>query len=201
MRSPKLSWLMLATVTVAGCATPGSAPVQDRPVARGQAVSEQDLASWNIDVRSVDGAGLPPGSGSVATGKTVYAAKCAFCHGADATGGPMFGTMVGGIGSFKTDKRILTPGSMYPYAGALFDYIRRAMPLNAPQSLSSEEVYALTGYILHLNGLVPPDAVMDARAVTTLRMPNRDGFIVDDRPDTKASRCMSACPRLPGSTS
>jgi mono/diheme cytochrome c family protein len=201
MRSPKLSWSVLAAMTVAGCATPGAMPVQDRPVARGQATSEQDLAGWNIDVRSVDGVGLPPGSGSVAAGKAVYEAKCASCHGADATGGPMFGTMVGGIGSFKTDKRVLTPGSMYPYAGALFDYIRRAMPLNAPQSLSNEEVYAVTGYLLHLNGLVPAGAVMDARAVTTLRMPNRDGFIVDDRPDTKATRCMSGCTPIRGGKS
>jgi len=196
-----LSGLALVVAAVAGCATPGSTPVQDKPAARGQATTEQDLASWNIDIRSVDGMGLPSGSGSVAKGKVVYEAKCAFCHGADATGGPMFGTMVGGIGSFKTDRRVLTPGSMYPYAGALFDYIRRAMPLNAPQSMTSEEVYAVTGYLLHLNGLVPADAVMDARSVTTLRMPNRDGFIVDDRPDTNAKRCMSGCTPIRGEKS
>jgi len=103
--------------------------------------------------------------------------------------------------SFKTDKRVLTPGSMYPYAGALFDYIRRAMPRNAPQSLSSEEVYAVTRNLLHLNGLVPAGAVMGAQAVTTLRMPNRDGFIVDDRPDTKATRCMSGCTPIRGGKS
>ena len=108
----------------------------------------------------------------------------------------MFGTMVGGIGSFKTNTRLLTPGSMYPYAPALFDYIRRAMPLLQPQSLSNDEVYGVTGYILHLNGLLPAEAVVDAKMLTDLKMPNRDGFIVDDRPDTKPARCMKNCAAL-----
>lgn len=201
MRSLKLTWLAVAVAAVAGCATLGSAPVPDKPAARGQPVTEQDLAAWNIDVRTVDGRGLPSGSGSVAAGKALYEAKCAFCHGPGAAGGPMFGTMVGGIGSFKTDKRVLTPGSMYPYAPVLFDYIRRAMPLNAPQSLPNDEVYALSAYLLHLNGLLPADAVMDAQSLTAMRMPNRDGFIIDDRPDTKATRCMSGCHSLPGGKS
>ena len=101
--------------------------------------------------------------------------------------------MVGGIGSFKTSTRVLTPGSMYPYAPILFDYIRRAMPMDKPQSLSANEVYALSGYILNLNGLVPGDAVMDPNSLPKVMMPNRDGFIIDDRPDTKAVRCMQNC--------
>ena len=108
----------------------------------------------------------------------------------------MFGTMVGGIGSFKTDKRLLTPGSMYPYAPALFDYIRRAMPLTEPQSLSNDETYAVTAYLLHLNGLVEQDAEMNSTSLAAIRMPNRDGFIVDDRPDTSAARCMQDCKPL-----
>lgn len=75
----------------------------------------------------------------------------------------------------------------------LFDYVRRAMPLTQPQSLSNDEVYAVTGYILHLNGLLPADAVVNATTLKALKMPNRDGFIVDDRPDTKAVRCMKDC--------
>ena len=125
--------------------------------------------------------------------KQVYEAKCAACHGVDAKGGPQYGTMVGGIGSFTTDKRILTPGSMYPYAPILFDYIRRAMPMDRPQSLSADEVYAVSAYLLHLNGLIPADAVMDARTLPQVQMPNRNGFILDDRPDTKAVRCMKDC--------
>ena len=95
------------------------------------------------------------GHGSVAEGKAIYDAKCLACHGADAKGGAVYGTMVGGIGSFKTNTRVLTPGSMYPYAPILFDYMRRAMPMDKPQSLTANETYALAAYILNLNGLVP----------------------------------------------
>ncbi len=101
--------------------------------------------------------------------------------------------MFGGIGSMTEKKRKLTPGSMYPYAPILFDYTRRAMPMDAPQSLSNNEVYALTAYIYHLNGLVEKDATVDAASLSAMKMPNRDGFIADDRPDTKAVRCMQDC--------
>ncbi len=82
---------------------------------------------------------------------------------------------------------------MYPYAPILFDYVRRTMPMTAPQSLSNDQVYALAAYILNLNGLVPADAVMDAASLPKVTMPNRNGFILDDRPDTAAKRCMSGC--------
>ena len=101
--------------------------------------------------------------------------------------------MVGGIGSFTTNARVLTPGSMYPYAPILFDYIRRSMPMDRPQTLTANEVYAVSAYILNLNGLIPDSAVMDQRTLAQVQMPNRNGFIVDDRPDTKAVRCMSNC--------
>ena len=101
--------------------------------------------------------------------------------------------MVGGIGSFKTEKRVLTPGSMYPYAPILFDYIRRAMPMDRPQSLTPDEVYAVSAYLLNLNGLIPMGAVMDARRLAQVQMPNRNGFVIDNRPDTRAVRCMTDC--------
>jgi len=167
-------------------------PLPDRP-RFGQPVSETDLAAWNIDIRTPDGLGLPPGRGSVAEGKKVYEAKCLACHGADAKGGAVFGTMVGGMGSFVKGPRVLTPGSMYPYAPILFDYTRRAMPMDSPQTLTANEVYALTAYILNLNGLVPADAVMDAQSLVKVQMPNRNGFLIDDRPDSKAVRCMTNC--------
>jgi S-disulfanyl-L-cysteine oxidoreductase SoxD len=167
-------------------------PLPDKP-RFGQPVSEADLAAWNIDVRTSDGLGLPPGRGSVAEGQKVYVAKCLSCHGADAKGGPVYGTMVGGIGSFKGSPRVVTPGSMYPYAPILFDYIRRSMPMDRPQTLTANEVYAVSAYLLNLNGLVPADAVMDAQSMPRIQMPNRDGFLVDDRPDTKAVRCMTNC--------
>lgn len=167
-------------------------PLPDRP-RFGHPVSESELVALNIDVRTSDGLGLPPGSGSVAAGKQVYDTKCAGCHGPEAKGGPVYGSMVGGIGSMTKNPRVLTPGSMYPYAPILFDYVRRAMPMDRPQSLTNDEVYAVSAYILNLNGLVPADAVMDARTLTAVRMPNRDAFIVDDRPDFKAVRCMTDC--------
>jgi cytochrome c len=105
----------------------------------------------------------------------------------------MYGTMVGGIGSMTKTPRILTPGSMYPYAPILFDYIRRAMPMDRSQSLSANETYALAAYLLNLNGLVPTDAVMDSDSLPRVQMPNRDGFLIDDRPDTHAVRCMTDC--------
>ena len=159
----------------------------------GHAISEADVAAWNIDVRTQDGTGLPAGKGSVADGKKVYEAKCVACHGADAKGGAVYGTMVGGIGSMNSNPRVLTPGSMYPYAPILFDYIRRAMPMDRPQSLTNDEVYALSAYLLNLNGLVPADAVMDAGSLPKVQMPNRNAFVVDTRPDVKAARCMADC--------
>src|SRR5262245_24579119 len=137
----------------------------------GKPISEADIAPWNIDIRTSDGVGLPPGRGTVAEGKRVYEAKCQECHGPEAKGGAQFvyGSMVGGIGSFTTPTRVLTPGSMYPYAPILFDYTRRSMPMDKPQTLTNDEVYAVSAYLLHLNGLIPADAVMDAAAMTKLQ--------------------------------
>src|SRR5262245_50577785 len=104
----------------------------------GKPIAESDIAAWDIDIRTSDGKGLPPGKGSVAQGKAIYAEQCVACHGENAKGGPMYGTMVGGVGSFTTNARVLTPGSMYPYAPILFDYVRRTMPMNAPQSLTND---------------------------------------------------------------
>ena len=193
---------MAATLVLAGCAMQvkvesdgpaDTASVAPPGVKHGKPISDADMAAWNIDVRTSDGRGLPAGHGNAVEGKAVYAQKCLACHGTDAKGGPVYGTMVGGIGSFKTNTRLLTPGSMYPYAPILFDYIRRAMPMGNAQSLTADEVYAVSAYILNLNGLVAEDAVMNADSLPRVMMPNRDNFIVDDRPDTHAVRCMKNC--------
>lgn len=162
-------------------------------VSYGTAISESDVAAWDIDIQTATGKGLPAGSGTVAQGKDLFDAQCVACHGEDAAGGSQYGSMVGGVGSFLTDKRSLTPASMYPYAPILFDYIKRAMPMTAPQSLTDDEVYSLTAYIYALNELVPEDVVLDAKTLAAIEMPNRDGFIVDDRPDAAAVRCMEGC--------
>ena len=194
MRSLSLVASAAAALAIFGCASQQMSQPVAKPDAKfGKAISEADIAPWNIDIRTPDGKGLPAGSGSVADGKRIYDAKCLACHGADAKGGAVYGSMVGGIGSFKTNARVVTPGSMYPYAPILFDYMRRSMPMDNPQSLTPNELYALSAYILNLNGLVPANAVMDANSLPKVMMPNRDGFIVDDRPDTRAVRCMQNC--------
>jgi len=167
-------------------------PLPDKP-RFGQPVSEADVGAWNIDIRAPDGAGLPPGRGTVAQGKKIYEAKCTACHGVDAKGGAVYGTMVGGIGSFKGSPRVVTPGSMYPYAPILFDYIRRTMPMDSPQTMTTNEVYAVSAYLLNLNGLLPADGAVDQNSMARIKMPNRDGFLVDDRPDSRAVRCMANC--------
>jgi len=194
MRLLKLALSVTGALAVAGCVTQEmSQPVAKPDVRYGKAITEADIAPWDIDIRTPDGKGLPAGRGTVAEGKAVYDAKCTVCHGAEAKGGPVYGSMVGGIGSFKTNARVLTPGSMYPYAPILFDYIRRSMPMDRPQSMTVNEVYAVSAYILKLNGLIPDNAVMDQNSLAKVQMPNRDGFIVDDRPDTNAVRCMTNC--------
>lgn len=192
MRSRELIGGLAATLLLTMPAFAQSKP----PVHYGSPITEADVSALDIDIRTPDGKGLPAGKGSVADGEKVYGERCVACHGEKAKGGSQFGPMVGGIGSFTTDKRMLTPGSMYPYAPILFDYVRRAMPMDSPQSLTNDQNYAVTAYILHLNGLVPAEAVMDATTLAKVEMPNKNGFIVDDRPDTKATRCMKDCPPI-----
>lgn len=149
----------------------------------GRPATAEEIAGWDIDVRA-DGQGLPPGKGSVADGETLFAARCAGCHGETGQGKPA-DRLVGGVGTLAAAKPVRTVGSFWPYATTLFDYIHRAMPFDAPQSLTADQVYAVSAYILYLNDLVPRDAVLDAASLPKVHMPNRDGFITEDpRPDT-----------------
>lgn len=147
----------------------------------GKLATEADIKAWDIDI-APNGVGLPHGRGTVQQGATLYAAKCAACHGQTGTEGPK-DRLVGGQGSLDTEDPIKTIGSYWPYATTLYDYIFRAMPFTAPQSLTPEEVYSLVAWLLHQNGIIEKDAVMDARTLPTIRMPNRDGFISDLRSD------------------
>src|SRR5215470_16932292 len=143
----------------------------------GRKISERDLAAWDNDVRP-DGAGLPPGRGSVAQGREIYLAKCSACHGESGEGSPM-DRLVGGQGTLATARPVKTIGSYWPYATTLFDYLRRTMPFTAPQTLDNDEVYALTAYLLSLNGLIAKDAVLDAKTLPKVEMPNRKNFVPD----------------------
>src|ERR1700751_2500381 len=117
----------------------------------GRTATPAEIAGWNTDI-GADGKGLPAGSGSVSHGREVYQNQCAACHGDQGQGG-VGDRLVGGQGTLATSKPIRTVGSFWPYAPPLFDYIRRAMPLHAPGSLSNEDVYAVSAYVLQLNGL------------------------------------------------
>jgi mono/diheme cytochrome c family protein len=147
----------------------------------GQTPSEEQLRAWNIDV-SATGDGLPAGRGTVKQGAQVYAAKCAMCHGPTGTEGPK-DKLVGGKGTLTSAKPLKTIGSYWPYAPTAYDYIRRAMPFNAPGSLNPDEIYSVIAWLLFKNEIVPEDAVMDAKTLPLVQMPNRDGFIPDARPD------------------
>ena len=177
-----------AVVACAGLAMPCAAQTR---YGIGRAATSAEIAAWDIDVEP-DGRNLPAGQGTVRHGREVYDAQCASCHGAKGEGG-VGDKLAGGMGTLGTDKPVKTVGSYWPYATTLFDYIRRAMPLAAPQSLSNEDVYAVAGYVLYLNGLVPETAAVDGKTLTALKMPNRDGFMVDPRPDVKNSECMHNC--------
>jgi mono/diheme cytochrome c family protein len=141
----------------------------------GRPATQQEIAGWDIDV-SPDGAGLPPGHGDVQQGEAIFAEKCASCHSAHGEGKPM-DRLVGGIGTLRDKKPEKTVGSYWPYATTVFDYVHRAMPLNAPQSLTPDEVYAVSAYVLFLNGIVSKDTTLDADNLAKIKMPNRDGFV------------------------
>jgi mono/diheme cytochrome c family protein len=157
----------------------------------GRSATAAEIAGWSIDIDR-DGNNLPPGSGTVTHGREVFDQQCAACHGTKGEGG-LGDRLVGGQGTLATAKPVRTVGSYWPYAPTLFDYIRRAMPQNAPQSLSNEDVYAVSAYILNLNGLLAADATLDAKMLAAIKMPNRSMFVGDPRPDVKNPECMTDC--------
>ncbi len=144
----------------------------------GAAASGDRIALWDIDVKP-DGEGLPPGSGSVAEGRLVYERSCMQCHGATGTEGPNDRLVAAAEWDQWPPGRAF--GAYWPYATTFFDYTRRAMPMLTPGTMSSDDLYAVTAYVLHLNGLLPEDAVLDAESLAAIEMPARDRFVPDDR--------------------
>lgn len=159
----------------------------------GESATAEQIAGWDIDVRP-DGMGYPPGSGTVQEGAQVYQVQCASCHGTFGEAMGRYPALSGGEGTLASDQPEKTVGSYWPYVSTLWDYINRAMPFYAPQSLNNDQVYALVAYILNLNYLVDGDFVANAQSLTAIKLPNADGFVrPDPRPDTQATLCMSGC--------
>ena len=159
----------LATLVLAGVAL-GQTPNLGEPI------DEEEIAAWDIDILP-DGTGLPPGSGTAEQGEPIFAQKCAVCHGANGEGGISF-ALTGGEPLTNGIDTAKTIGNFWPYATTIFDYTRRAMPWLTPRTLTDNEVYALTAYMLALNDIIDEDDVMNAQTLPQVQMPNRDGFVV-----------------------
>ena len=132
------------------------------------------VAAWDL-LPGRGGSNLPPGRGSARQGAAIFVDRCAACHGDAGIGNPAE-RLTGGVGSLTSSKPLRTVASYWPYATSLFGYIRVAMPINQPRSLSANETYALCAYILSVDGIVPKNAVLDAASLAAVKMPNRDGF-------------------------
>jgi len=162
-----------------------------------EATAEQ-IRAWDIDVRP-DGQGLPPGKGTVKQGEELFQQQCASCHGEFGEGKDRWPVLAGGLGSLTHDRPDKTVGSFWPEASTVFDYIKRAMPFGNAQSLTDDQIYALTAYILNLNDVIKDTGFeLNQSNFKSIRMPNKDGFYDDDRETTEkhfwgAKPCMKAC--------
>ncbi len=161
---------------------------QDKPSGIGKPANAEKLRALDITVFP-DGKGLPAGRGTAVAGKLVYKEKCAVCHGDHGEGREkQYGALKGGMGSLATAKPMKTVGSYWPYATTVWDYIHRAMPYEHPRSLSSDEVYAVTAFVLNINGIIPETLELNERTLPKVEMPNRNGFVPDARPDIRSKR-------------
>ncbi len=160
----------------------------------GRDAQPDEVRGWDIDVRP-DGAGLPPGRGTAADGEALYMERCASCHGEFGEAAGRFPVLMGGGDTLTSDDPVKTVGSYWPYAATLWDYIRRAMPFGDAQSLTADETYAVTAFVLNLNEIVDTDFVLDQKSLPKIEMPNARGFVLPDpRPDTPAGApCMTDC--------
>jgi hypothetical protein len=154
----------------------------------GRTPTKEELRKWESPILP-DGTGLPIGSGNAVRGEAIFVTKCAGCHGTHGEGhDPVGPQLVGGIGSLGTQNPVLTVGSYWPYSTSVWDYIHRAMPYYpSPGTLSVDETYAVTAYILYLNQIIAKDEVMNQLTLPKVHMPNRNGFIADPRPDVHAA--------------
>jgi len=142
----------------------------------GRSPTKEEIRAWDISI-GPDGRELPPGSGTAKQGAAIYAKKCAACHGPTGEGSQLAPHLLGGKGTLTTLQPVRTIGSYWPFATTIWDYINRAMPQGQGGSLSANEVYALTAFVLFRNSIVGETDVVDAKSLPKVRMPNRNGFI------------------------
>jgi cytochrome c len=158
----------------------------------GMPATAEQIAGWDIDVRP-DGLGLPEGSGTVEDGEWLFEEKCASCHGTFGEGVKGYPSLAGGEGTLTGGRPHKTVGSYWNYTSTLWDYVHRAMPYTAPRSLSADETYALSAYVLFLNDLVEYEFELNQDNLAEVRLPNEPNFIPEQRPDVANERCMSEC--------
>ena len=192
-------WVSVALLAVL-LSAPALAQDKTRNYGVGQTATPEQITGWDVDVRP-DGQGAPPGQGSVKAGEKVYLDKCAACHGEFGESAGRWPQLAQGKGTLASHDPVKTVGSYYPYLSSIFDYIRRAMPFGDAQSLSNDELYAVTAYVLNLNDIVDDRFVLSKDTWTQVKMPNQGGFYDDDRNKTEkafwnAKPCMKDC-RLP----
>ncbi|ETW93857.1 MAG: hypothetical protein ETSY1_37400, partial [Candidatus Entotheonella factor] len=159
----------------------------------GTMATPEQIAGWDIDIRP-DGQGLPPGEGTFEEGEAIFLERCASCHGEFGEAFGRYPVLVGGEESLTSQDPVKTIGSYWPYATTVFDYVRRAMPFGAAQTLTDDETYAVTAFLLNMNDIIEEDFVLNQDNLPTIQMPNHDGFIVDGRPDVPTGEpCMKDC--------
>jgi mono/diheme cytochrome c family protein len=196
-RSARLALFLTALLALAAPAWAQGKKDTGRNYGIGHAATPEQIAGWDIDVRP-DGQGAPPGHGSVKEGEKVYMDKCAACHGEFGESAGRWPQLAQGKGTLASSDPVKTVGSYFPYLSIVFDYIRRAMPFGAAQSLSNDELYAVTAYVLNLNDIVDDKFVLSKQTWGQVKMPNQSGFFDDDRDKAEkafwnAKPCMSDC--------
>ncbi|WP_434613889.1 c-type cytochrome [Tabrizicola sp. M-4] len=174
-----------------------SLPVAAEPFGLGRAALPEEIAAWDVAILP-DGQGLKPGSGDVLTGEEVFAESCASCHGEFAEGLDSWPVLAGGEGTLTDPRPVKTIGSYWPHLSTVWDYVHRSMPFGSAQTMSVDDTYAITAFLLYSNGLVEDDFVLTHENFTEIVLPNADGFYPDDRPATeytlfKGEPCMADC--------
>ena len=170
-------------------------PTAAEPLGLGRVATPEEIAAWDIDVRP-DGQGLPEGQGNALDGEEIFNEECASCHGVFGEGEDRWPQLVGGFDTLTEDRPVKTVGSYWPYASTVFDYVHRAMPFGNAQSLSDDDVYAITAYILYMNDVIEDDEFVLSKATfTEIEMPNVGGFTEDARPDTPTIATSEPCMR------